>query len=384
MKILYFTDTYLPQINGVTNTLDKLGKYLDNNHIEYRIFAPYYNNDSVGLNENHVQRFKSIRLPAYPECRLSIPFYSNLCQLADSFKPDVIHLMTPAGLGLAGLRYAQEKSLPVVSSYTTSFDEYLKYYNLKFLNPLLWTLFRWFHNSCQINFCPSHDTLQILNAKGIENLKIWSRGIDTETFNPIHRSNALKSNLNIHDKITFLYVGRLAREKDLDIFMESIHIINKQFADDVKFVITGDGPYAVDLKKDAPKNVVFTGYITGKALSALYASCDIFAFPSSTETFGNVVLEAMASGLPVIGVNSGGVKDSIIDGYNGFLCTPRDTESFSQSIMRFIEDSTLINEMSVNAREYTLKKSWNNIFNGLTFEYHTLNKSFYLDTRLLA
>lgn len=384
MKILYFTDTYLPQINGVTNTLEKLGKYLQGNETEYKIFAPYYDYKASLLEDPHIHRFNSISLPAYPECRLSLPFYYNLCQLADKFNPDIIHLMTPVGLGITGLRYAQERNLPVVSSYTTSFDEYLKYYKLDFLNPILWTLFKWFHNSCKINFCPSKDTMNGLKYKGIKNLKIWSRGIDTETFSPSYRSEELRFKLNIQNKISILYVGRLAKEKDLDILMESIKILNNKYYNHIRFIIAGDGPYGNVLIKESPDNVSFTGYLTGTELSSLYSSCDIFAFPSSTETFGNVVLEAMASGLPVVGVKSGGVLDSIIDGYNGLLCTPRDSISFSECISSFLKDPEMLRRLGNNARNYSLKKSWNSIFNMLTYDYRILLKEHYPEIGLPA
>ncbi|MFZ7120879.1 MAG: glycosyltransferase family 4 protein [Eubacteriaceae bacterium] len=384
MKILYFTDTYLPQINGVTNTLHKLGRYLDNNNIEYMVFAPSYTNNSINCKEKNVQRFKSVSLPAYPECRLSIPIYSNLLKLANKFKPDIIHLMTPAGLGLVGLKYAQEKGLPVVSSFTTNFDIYLKYYNLEFLNSILWNFLRWFHNSCLINYTPSQDTSNLLKSKEIRNIKISSRGINTEIFNPNHKNLRLFRKYNLKEKTTFLYVGRLAKEKDLDILIKSICKINIHYKDKVQFIITGDGPYALDLKKSTPNNVVFTGYLKGKELSSIYASCDVFVFPSSTETFGNVVLEAMASGLPVITVNSGGVKESVINGYNGFLCQQRDSDSFTQSIEKFINDASLISKMSLNARKFTLEKSWDNIFDELTDDYHTLINTIISNTKLPA
>lgn len=372
MRILYFTDTYFPQINGVTNTLDRLVKYLDSTEHKYLFFAPYYENSPGNVKERCTRRFKSISFPAYPECRISIPFYSKLCRIADKFKPDIIHLMTPMGLGFTGVRYAQERGIPLVSSFTTNFNTYLKYYKLDFLDSLIWNYFKWFHGSCGINFCPSWETLRMLETKEIQNLKIMSRGIDTGAFNPVHRNAEIRRNLKINEKIAFLYVGRIAREKDLDILMESIRQINSRYPDMAEFILAGDGPYISQLKKAAPENVIFTGYLKGEALSDLYASCDVFVFPSSTETFGNVVLEAMASGLPVLAVNSGGVKESVIDGYNGFLCEPRNADSFMQLISGFIQNKELIGHMGENARQYTLTRSWSNIFNQMLNDYQIL------------
>ncbi len=382
MRILYFTDTYFPQINGVTNTLDKLVKYLDKTDHKYLFFAPYYENSPGNVKERYTRRFRSISFPAYPECRISIPFYSKLCRIADKFKPDVIHLMTPMVLGFTGLKYAQERGIPVVCSYTTNFNTYLRYYKLDFLSNIIWSYFKWFHNSCGITFCPSRDAVRILRSKEISNLKIMSRGIDTEAFNPEHRSAEIRTELGGGGKTTFLYVGRIAREKDLDILLESINQVNGIFPGRAQFVIAGDGPYTAQLKKAAPENVVFTGYIKGEALCALYASCDVFVFPSSTETFGNVVLEAMASGLPVLAVNSGGVKDSIIDGYNGFLCEPRDVEGFTRLISKLLRNTELIRRMGVNARQYTLSKAWNSIFDRLINDYQTLMARFSANRQL--
>lgn len=372
MRIAYFTDTYLPQVNGVTNTLEKLESYLSNNNIKYMFFAPEYPGKTVTLHERAVKRFKSIPFPLYPECRLSMPVYSNLCRCVDRFGPDVIHLVTPLGIGLAGLKYARERGVPVVSSFHTNFDMYLKYYNLEYFNDTLWNYFKWFHGFSAVNFCPSEDTLKTLESKNIENVRIWSRGIDTEKFNPSFRDKALRQRLGAGESKLFLYVGRLAAEKDLDILMQSIKEINTRYPGKARFVLTGDGPYARSLKETAPENVVFPGYLKGRELAEMYASCDTFVFPSSTETFGNVVLEAMASGLPVITVDSGGVKDSMVDNYNGILCKPRNTESFMLAIERLLEDEALSAEMGRNARTYALEKSWSSVFDRLVSDYGTV------------
>ncbi len=377
MKIAYFTDTYLPQINGVTNTLGRLGNYLSANNVRHVFFSPHYPGDSEISDRKYVKRFRSINFPIYPECRLSVPMYSNFSRLADKFKPDIVHIVTPLGIGLSGLKYARERNIPVVSSFHTNFDAYLKYYNLDFLEPLLWNFFRWFHSFCSINFSPSRETIEILQSKGIENLRLWSRGIDTEAFNPVHRNPDIRAQINPENRKVFLYAGRLAAEKDLDILMASIININRTYPGSAQFVVVGDGPYASYMKEVSPDNVVFTGYLKGQALSAMYASCDVFVFPSSTETFGNVVLEAMASGLPVVAVNSGGVKDSIMNNYNGFLCEPRNVESFSTSISRFLDDSSLICRLGANARQYTLLKSWESIFGQLVSDYHSAMEEYH-------
>lgn len=371
MRIAYFTDTYLPQINGVTNTLGKLGNYLTANNIKHMVFAPEYTAEPEISSPSPACRFKSISSGIYPECRLSIPFYPNFCRLVDKFKPDLIHLVTPMGIGLAGLRYARENNIPLVSSFHTNFDVYLKYYRLEYIEDIIWNYFRWFHSFCRINFCPSQDTMETLSNKGIENLKIWSRGIDTNTFNPFYRDLNLRKKLNSRDKISFLYAGRLAAEKDLDILSQSIKNIVNIYPGRARFILVGDGPLACSLRDNLGEDVIFTGYLKGRELSAMYASADVFVFPSSTETLGNVVLEAMASGLPVVAVNSGGVKENVIHNYNGILCKPRDVESFTCGISEFLNNTALISSIGANARQYTLTKTWNKIFDKLISDYYS-------------
>ena len=372
MRIAYFTDTYLPQINGVSNTLKKVGDYLNDRDIKHMFFAPHFNEKQINPDNSPVARFKSISLPFYPECRLAIPSYANLCRIADKFKPDIIHLTDPFGIGLAGLRYARDRGIPIVSSFHTNFDAYLKYYKLEYLEGIVWGIFKWFHGFSELNFCPSQDTWELLDSNGIQNLRIWSRGIDTSTFSPNYKNRNIRYRLKADDKIIFLYVGRLAAEKDLDILMESIRIVNSSHADKVQFVFVGDGPYAKQMKERSYDNVVFTGYLKGQELSAMYASSDVFVFPSGTETFGNVVLEAMASGLPVIAVNSGGVKENVIHDYNGLMCPPREATSLAGAIIRLVEDKPLIEALATNAREHATTKSWSNIFDQLVSDYSSV------------
>lgn len=369
MRIAYFTDTFLPQVNGVTNTLGKLDAYLEKNSVERMFFAPEYPESGSGESRDTVKRFKSVSLPVYPECRLSIPLYVHFSKLVDEFNPELIHLVTPLGIGWAGLKYAREREIPLVASFHTYFDAYLKYYRLETMEDAVWNYFRWFHNFCSINFCPSTDTLRLLEEKGVANLRIWSRGIDTDKFSPGWRSEEFRKRFDARDKMLFLYVGRVAAEKDLDVLLECMNPINSLYPGRASFVITGDGPYSAHMKKNSPSNVHFTGYLRGMELAEAYASADVFVFPSSTETFGNVVLEAMASGLPVIAADAGGVKDSIIDNDDGFLCQARNAAGFTRAMESFIKDPGLAVSMGARARRHTLSKSWDSIFAGLLSDY---------------
>lgn len=369
MKIAYFTDTLLPQVNGVTNTLSRLDAYLDGKCVRHMFFAPGYPEKYRDDDPEKIKRFKSVSLPIYPECRLSIPSYGPLCKAADEFKPDLVHLVTPLGIGWMGLKYARERGIPLVSSFHTYFDAYLKYYKLEYLEDAIWNYFKWFHNFSGINFCPSTDTMRVLAEKGIRNLRLWSRGIDVGKFSPDLKNMDIRRQLGALDKTVFLYVGRVAAEKDLDVLLECMGNINALYPGKAVFVITGDGPYAEHMRKSSPLNTHFTGYLKGRELAEIYASCDVFAFPSSTETFGNVVLEAMASGLPVVAADAGGVKDSILHEDDGFLCRAGDAAGFTEAMGKFIERPGLAASMGARARRHTLGKSWDGIFDALLEDY---------------
>lgn len=365
MKIAYFTDTLFPQVNGVTNTLGRLDAYLDRKSIRHMFFAPEYPEKYKEENAEKIKRFKSVSLPIYPECRLSIPSYGPLCRAADKFRPDLVHLVTPLGIGRMGLKYARERGIPIVSSFHTYFDAYLKYYRLEYLEDAIWSYFKWFHSFSDINFCPSADTMKVLGEKGVKDLRIWSRGIDAEKFSPDLKNAGIRRRFDADGKLLFLYVGRVAAEKDLDVLLECMNNINALHPGKAVFVITGDGPYSAHMKKSSPANTHFTGYLRGRELAEMYASCDVFVFPSSTETFGNVVLEAMASGLPVVAADAGGVKDSVLHEYDGFLCKAGNAMSFTKAMESFIRLPGLAAAMGARARQQTLCRTWDSIFDAL-------------------
>lgn len=370
MKVAIFTDTFLPQINGVTNTLNKLVEYYEKNNIDYLIFAPDNNADE---DENYnIQRFFSIKFFLYPECRIAFPNTFRLNDLLSSFKPDIIQLMTEFNMGMVGLKYGKKHGIPTVSNYTTNFCQYLNYYNLDFLSGYVWTYLRWFHNQNNLTLCPSEEAKSYLKNKGISNTDIFSRGIDSERFNPGLRSENLRRQLGINDKLVFLYVGRVSPEKDLDILIDAYKKIYYKYRDMVALIITGEGPYMDKCKDDLPEDTIFTGFKRGRELAQIYASSDIFTFPSSTETFGNVVLEAMASGIPVIGADAGGVRNIIEHGINGLKFKARDVNELANLMIELIENEDLRNVLATNGRNTGLNRSWSKVFGGLVDTYNDI------------
>lgn len=373
MKIALFSDTYNPQINGVTNTLEKLIKYFEENKIEYKIFAPMYDDNKL---DPHTERFYSMKFFLYPECRLAVPNIFRISQLLSEFEPDIIQNMTEFNMGVTGLNYGRKLNIPTISNYTTNFSQYADYYNLEFLKQPIWDYMRWFHNQNNITLCPSHEAQKLLNKNGINKTDIFSRGIDSHLFNPSSRNNNLRKKLGIENKTTFLYVGRISYEKDIDVFSESYKKIKEKYKDDAALVITGDGPYMDKCKELFPDDTIYTGFKKGRELAEIYASCDIFVCPSSTETFGNVVLEAMASGLAVIGADAGGVKEIIDHKHNGLKFKTKNSDELFCCMNDLLENSNLRDYIKTNGLKFSRNRSWDRILDGLVNIYcEILNKN---------
>jgi glycosyltransferase involved in cell wall biosynthesis len=377
MKIAYFTDTFMPELNGVTNTLSKLQAYLDRKDIQYIFFAPDYGRipggeKGAGFQNKPVHRFRGITTSLSPESRLAFPRGRKIFDLCDNFKPDLVHVVTELGIGCKGIQYARSRNLPLVMSYHTDYGKYLHYFHLDFLRPLVETYLSWFYRSAHRVLAPSGHTLEQLFKKQYQNLGLWSRGIDTEKFHPRFRSGKWRKRLGIDNKFVFLYVGRLSPEKGLNMLLYAIEEIETRFPGKAAFVFTGGGPYADVIRKKNFPQVILTGFKTGRELSQIYASCDCFAFPSGTETFGNAPLEAMSSGLPVAGVASGGVTEFLFPGENALLCADGDQKVFTENLTAIMGSKTLRMKLAENGRKTARKRAWNVVFDDLLGVYNAL------------
>ena len=259
-------------------------------------------------------------LPLYPELKLGLPGPGVSDEL-ENFKPDLIHVVNPAVLGLGGIWLAKTNNIPLVASYHTHLPKYLEHYGMGMLEPLLWELLKAAHNQATLNLCTSTAMVQELSEKGIQNTALWQRGVDTDIFKPELRDAEMRKRLlgSFSDEGSLLiYVGRLSAEKQI----ERIKPVLKALPS-TRLALVGDGPYRQQLEKIFQgTSTTFVGYLSGNELASAYASGDAFLFPSSTETLGLVLLEAMAAGCPVVGANKGGIPDIISDGENGCLYNP--------------------------------------------------------------
>ena len=358
MKIAFFTETFLPKVDGIVTRLTKTVQHLVAAGDEVLIFCP------EGAPEQYmgarVVGVPAMPLPLYPELKLALP-RPAVAEALDGFQPDLVHVVNPAVLGLGGIWLAKTKGYPLVASYHTHLPKYLEHYGMGMLEPLLWELLKAAHNQARLNLCTSTAMVQELSDKGIQHTDLWQRGVDTELFLPSLRCDTMRQRLlNGHSDTgkLLLYIGRLSAEKQIERIRPVLDALP-----DARLALVGDGPYRPQLEKIfAGTATHFVGYLAGEELAAAYASGDAFLFPSSTETLGLVLLEAMAAGCPVVGANRGGIPDIVSDGVNGCLYEPDGPDggagSLTAAVERLLGDASQRAQLRRNAREEAERWGW--------------------------
>lgn len=357
MRISLVSETYFPQINGVSRTLDRLVRELHSQGDAVQLLLPRYGESREELPDGvRVASYPALPLPFYREIRLPITGPGNVARQLAEFRPDLLHIATEGPLGWAALQAARRLGLPTVSSFHTLFPSYLQAYGIGRLTPLAWRYLRWLHNATAVTFCPTPSIRELLLAQGFRNLEIWSRGVDSQRFHPRNRDLQLRRSLGFTDQDTvFLYAGRLAAEKNLPMLVEAFTLLNQPSA---RLLLVGDGPLRRQLEARRDPRLVFTGYRRGEELARLYALADLMVFPSLTDTFGNVMLEAMASGLPVLGFRVAGPKDVIRDGVTGNLVDEMSPVALSGVMRHWLKQSIDLEYFSSQARQDAEAKSW--------------------------
>ncbi|MDD3270339.1 MAG: glycosyltransferase family 1 protein [Syntrophomonadaceae bacterium] len=377
MRIAVFSDTYLPQVNGVSKTLNRMKEHMNREGIESVFITP-----ASPAGEEGIMALPGLRFFLYPELSLALPRYFYVRRVMDEFKPQLVHLATEFSVGLMGLKYALGKDCSLTASYHTNFPEYLDYYHLSALEGIAWKYLGWFHSHMQTNFCPSQATARLLSQHGIPNLNIMGRGIDEEGFSPLLRSQELRRAWHIPDDcVLLLYVGRLAAEKELEVLMEAMPYLGER---PYRLMMVGDGPMRQELEQYHDERIILTGYRSGEELQRIYASADIFVFPSSTETYGNVILEAMASGIPVTGPRAGGVQENLIEEYNGLYFKPHDAQDMAASIKKLMDNPDLRRQLGQNAYRHGQSHTWKEVFRQVFNCYRQLVEESSFDKQGLA
>jgi len=333
VRIAYVTEVFLPKIDGITVTLTHLLEYLRERGHESIMFAPKGSISSYAGTE--VIGRLSVRTPFYPELHVALPIARVEKELL-KFDPDLVHLVNPTSLGLAGMRAARKHGIPVVASYHTDMPGFARRWRLGFLAKPIYGYYRWVHNQANLNLTPSEFTMKQLKAQGFKRLAVWTGGVDIDRFHPDNASVEMRERLSggEPEKPLMLFVSRLSREKRADWLLPIVRQISG-----IRLAIVGDGPARSQLEKlFAGTPTVFTGYLRGTELATAFASGDIFSFTGAEETFGNVVAEAMASGLAVVAPRSGGVVDLVEDGVTGLLFKPEDHSKFLDCVRELAQD----------------------------------------------
>ncbi|KAK4519558.1 uncharacterized protein ATC70_009794 [Mucor velutinosus] len=382
MRIAIITENFLPKIDGVTRTLTRLLEHLQATGHKVILFGPESGMDVYA----GAKLYGTAGIPflPYPELKLNIwrPAFTKALR---AFDPHVIHLVDPVYICAAFLCLFNTKKIPVVASYHTNLGTYCTQFGWGLFASLMWSWNRYCHSQCDFTVCPSESTRHILHTKRFKNLRIWPRGIDTALFSPQQRSDELRiqwlttggqreqnntvaatevETAQTTNKVVILYVGRVSYEKNLGLVLESY---KKMDHSKCHLVIVGHGPAFHPIQEDCSRSrtpVTFTGYLQGIDLANAYASADIFAFPSFTETFGQVVLESMASGLPVVGLLAEGVKDLVQDQTSGLLLDTTDMsrreqiKEYGQLLTTLIDDAQMRAKMGQKAIDLSGAYTW--------------------------
>lgn len=371
MRLTLVTETYAPQVNGVSRTLGQLVKYLENSGDSVQVIHPDYGQPAAGVDHHLVPSWP---LPFYREVSVPLPPFGRIHRAIDGFHPDLIHVATEATLGLSALRHAIRRETPVVSSFHTNFDQYCDHYRLGWARGAAWRYLRWFHNRTLETYVPSRATIGDLESRGFERLVLWPRGVDGTLFRPDRPGRArVREALGFGpDDVVIGHVSRLAAEKNVLHLAESLRAVGEA-RPDVRFLFVGDGPARSELEALMGPNARFVGYQGGEDLADHYAAADLFSFASLTETFGNVVLEALASGLPVVAVRAGGVGEIVRPGETGILVEPEDPPAqMARALLGLIDNVGLRREMAEAARNYALTQTWPAIMGRLRDRYLVL------------
>jgi glycosyltransferase involved in cell wall biosynthesis len=364
MRVAIVTENFLPKLDGVTRTLAMLLEHLRRRGHQAILIGP----------EGSPRRYAGFRvfgarglpLPFYPELRALTP-PPEFGQRLSWFRPDVLHAADPVLLGAAGIGWARRVGVPIVSSYHTNLAAYCAHYGFPFLQEPAWFYRRLLHNQCEATLCPSPSTARAVERRGFERVGVWPRGVDSILFDPARRSEGWRRSSGGSARKIILYAGRLSYEKNLGVLIDAFKALDEPNA---RLVLVGDGPARESLERAlAGRAVTFTGYLTGEALATAYASADVFAFPSLTETFGQVVQEAMASGLPVVGFDAEGVRDLVTSGETGLLARDASTRSFTEALRTVIQSDELRVPLGARARAFAATRAWESVMDGLLTVY---------------
>ena len=376
LLVAVVSETYSPEVNGVALTTERLVQGLVECGHRVQLIRPIQagetrsplTRDGDALS---VTAVPGMKIPLYRHLQLGLPARRTLARLWRQERPDAVHIVTEGPLGVSALRLSRELGLAVSSGFHTNFQNYSRYYRLGFLQNRIVSYLRWFHNRCQCTLVPTEELREELARQGFRNLRLLARGVDTGLFSPARQDATLRERWGVGPgQLAVLHVGRLAAEKNLQLAVAAFDGIRREHPG-ARFVLVGDGPLAGSLRKSRP-DFVFCGTRHGEDLAAHYASADLFLFPSLTETFGNVTLEAMASGLAVVAFDYAAARQHIVQGRSGIRVACGEETAFVAAACRLSRWPEQLRSLGREARRTAEVLDWSLIsrdLEDLFFEY---------------
>lgn len=379
-RVAFFSDTLVRDLDGANKTMFQLIDRIPTERFDYYFFCGMHSECGSG---HKIKEVPTMTIPNNETYKFAFPDMrkSELTSTLDQFAPDVIHIATPSPLGFFALNYANRRNIPVLSIYHTHFISYIKYYlkKLPFLinisEGVVAQTYRKFYNNCDIAYIPTKQIKNELKSCGVigDNFKIWQRGIDTNLFTPKKKDVSLVRSITNNDYPTILFASRLVWEKNIETLFE-IYDRLKLLGMKVNFLVAGNGVGEKEAR-NRMTDAYFLGFLSHEELAKIYASSDIFLFTSVSETYGNVVAEAMASGcIPVI-ARGGGSQALVEDGVSGFLCEPYNADDYIKKIIYLLNDKYMCNDMRKAGLKYTSTLCWDNLADEYFYDVESLAES---------
>jgi glycosyltransferase involved in cell wall biosynthesis len=370
LRVAVVTETYPPEVNGVAVTLARVLEGLHARGHPVQLVRPRQDAKQAARTDPRFGEVlvRGLPIPRYPDLKMGLPARRALQRLWTAERPDVVHIVTEGPLGWSALRAARALDLPVVSDFRTNFHAYSRHYGVGWLRAPVMAYLRHFHNRTACTMVPTESLKNELAAAGLKGLRVVARGVDAQRFSPLHRSAALRARWGADDSTCVaLCVGRLAPEKNLGVVVAAFEAM-REHEPRTRLVLVGDGPERQRLANRCPE-AHFAGVRHGADLAAHYASADVFLFPSTTETYGNVVPEAMASGLAVVAYDHAAAGQLIRHRENGLLARCDDTLAFCRVARRIVGDWPLVRELGTEARATAGQLDWGRIVDAVEQAY---------------
>ena len=368
-RALVFTDTFA-ETNGVAGTMRRLAAAAAGGTFPGAVVVASHEPQPLGVVS--LPPDWTIPLPTYDSLDLRFPLPTDVLDRIEAEQPDVIHVATPGPVGFCGLAVGRLLGIPVVGSYHTELGPYALHLTRDLLVAQALDLYvDWFYKQCSTVLAPTTHVAAALEARGLPRVGIWGRGVDCTLFDPARRDDEVRSRLLDGGELLLLSVGRLSEEKRLSVLLDAFARVSR-VRPGVRLVIVGDGPARAELQRTAPRGTVFAGEAHGEELARLYACADVFCFPSTTDTFGQVLLEAGASGVPVIAAAAGGGLELVADGRNGLLVAPDDAGVLAAAVLDLVEDPERRAVFGAAGRVAALARTWDGAIAQLTGVYREL------------